>query len=250
MHGVMLADGIGQTLPQQGVQTLLLLGCLGLAWAAVRAQDVRIFGRPWYASRALAFLATAALVLAFVAPSMLGIKIASVRPSTAASITILSPRPQQVLKGNPATVRVRLRLAGARVVSYTSADLVPDRGHIHLYLDGLFSRRRTGPRPRSTPTRPVTASRSNLWLSTTGLTAHRSRPRWASPWSREPACTRPTIRSAGAKNEADQALARGGAGGSVVRRVQRGPPAGNWAARIFPAAGQPSEAHHPLAVQR
>ncbi len=138
MHGVMLADGIGQTLPQQGVQTLLLLGCLGLAWAAVRAQDVRIFGRPRYASRALAFLATAALVLAFVAPSMLGIKIASVRPSTAASITILSPRPQQVLKGNPATVRVRLRLAAARVVSYTSADLVPDRGHIHLYLDGTI----------------------------------------------------------------------------------------------------------------
>jgi len=138
MRSVILADGIGQTLPGKGVQALLLLGCLGLAWTAVRARDVRIFGRPRYASRALALLATAALVLAFVAPSMLGTKIASVRPSTAARLTILSPRPQQVLRGDPATVRIRLRLAGARVVSYTSAHLVPDRGHIHLYLDGTI----------------------------------------------------------------------------------------------------------------
>ena len=138
MRGVVLADGIGQTLAQKGVQTLLLLGCLGLAWAAVRVRDVRVLGRPRYASRALALLATAALVLAFVVPSRLGTKIASVRPSTPASITILYPRPQQVLKGDPATVRIRLRLAGARVVSYTSAHLVPDRGHIHLYLDGTI----------------------------------------------------------------------------------------------------------------
>ena len=135
---VILADGIGPALEQKGVQTLLLFGCLGLAWAAIRARDVRILGRPRYASRALALLATASLVLAFIVPSMLGAKIASVRPSTPASITILSPRPQQVLRGDPATVRIRLRLAGARVVSYTSAHLVPDRGHIHLYLDGTI----------------------------------------------------------------------------------------------------------------
>jgi len=48
-------------------------------------------------------------VLAFVVPSMLGIKIAAVRPSTNAKIIILSPKPQQVLRGNPATVPVRLR---------------------------------------------------------------------------------------------------------------------------------------------
>src|SRR5215831_5250270 len=56
MRSVILADGIGQTLPQKGVQTLLLLGCLGLAWAAVGARDVRVLGRPRYASRALALL--------------------------------------------------------------------------------------------------------------------------------------------------------------------------------------------------
>jgi hypothetical protein len=77
-------------------------------------------------------------VLAFVVPSMLGIKIASVRPWTNAKITILYPQPRQVLRGNPATIRVRLRVEGARVVSATSTHLVPDKGHIHLYLDGAL----------------------------------------------------------------------------------------------------------------
>lgn len=136
MPSTILADGSGQTLPQKGVETLLLLGCLGLVWAAVRVRDVRLLGRPRIASRALAVMAVAALALAFVIPSMLGVKIASLRPSTNASVTILSPKPQQVLRGNPATVRVRLRLVGARIVSETSTHLVPDKGHIHLYLDG------------------------------------------------------------------------------------------------------------------
>jgi hypothetical protein len=43
-----------------------------------------------------------------------------------------------VLRGDPAPVRVRLRLAGGRVVSGTSTHLVPDKGHIHLYLDGAL----------------------------------------------------------------------------------------------------------------
>jgi len=77
-------------------------------------------------------------VLAFVVPSMLGIKIAAVRPSTNAKIIILSPKPQQVLRGNPATVPVRLRVEGARIVTQTSTHLVPDKGHIHLYLDGVL----------------------------------------------------------------------------------------------------------------
>jgi hypothetical protein len=136
MRSVILADGSGQTLPQKGVQTLLLLGCIGLVWAAVRAREVRLWGRPGIASRALVVMAAAALVLAFVVPAMLGVKIAPVRPSTDASVAILSPQPQQVLRGSPATVRVRLRLVGARIVAGTSTHLVPGKGHIHLYLDG------------------------------------------------------------------------------------------------------------------
>jgi hypothetical protein len=134
MH--VLAHAGGHTLKQAGAETLLLFACLGLAWAAFRARDVRLFGRPQLASRALALMAGAALVLAFVVPSMLGTKIASVRPSTNARILILSPQPHQALRGDPATVRVRLRVQGARVVTQTSTHLAPDKGHIHLYLDG------------------------------------------------------------------------------------------------------------------
>ena len=53
MPSTILADGSGHTLPQNGVETLLLLGCLGLVWAAVRVRDVRLLGRPRIASRAL-----------------------------------------------------------------------------------------------------------------------------------------------------------------------------------------------------
>ncbi len=137
MH--VLAHAGGHTLGQNSVETLLLLASVGLALAAVRVRGVRIFGRPGPASWAVGMLAIAALVLAFVVPSMLGIKIASVRPSTNAKITILYPRPHQVLRGNPATVRVRLRVTGARIVTQTSTHLSPDRGHIHLYLDGMLA---------------------------------------------------------------------------------------------------------------
>ena len=141
MHlpGSVLADGGGHTLGQNGVETLLLLAAVGLAWAAVRVRGVRVSGRPGPASWAVGMLAIAALVLAFTVPSMLGIKIASVRPSTTATITILFPRPQQVLRGNPAAVRVRLRLEGAHIVTQTSTHLTSHTGHIHLYLDGTLA---------------------------------------------------------------------------------------------------------------
>ncbi len=136
MH--VLAHAGGHTLGQNIIETVLLLASAGLALAAVGVRNVRIFGRAGSASWALGILAVAALVLAFVVPSMLGIKIASVRPSTYAKITILSPRPHQVLRGDPATIRVRLRLTGARIVAQTSTHLSPDKGHIHLYLDGML----------------------------------------------------------------------------------------------------------------
>jgi hypothetical protein len=58
------------------------------------------------------------------------------RPSTAARLAILSPRQGQVLKGGPATVPVALQLEGGKVVPFSSLHLVPNEGHIHLYLDG------------------------------------------------------------------------------------------------------------------
>jgi hypothetical protein len=136
MH--VLAHAGGHTLGQNIVETLLLLASIAIACAAVRLRNVRVFGRAGPASWTMGMLAVAALVLAFVVPSMLGIKIASVRPSTNAKITILSPRPHQVLRGDPVTIQVRLRVTGARIVTQTSTHLSPDKGHIHLYLDGML----------------------------------------------------------------------------------------------------------------
>jgi hypothetical protein len=132
-----LADGSGQTLLQKGVESIFLLAGFALAWTAValRARDVCVSGHSGTAGKAAGFSAVAVLALAFVIPSWLGSKPASVRPTTDARIEILAPGPGQVLVGDPATVHVRLRLERATIVTYTSTHLVPDKGHIHLYVD-------------------------------------------------------------------------------------------------------------------
>jgi hypothetical protein len=56
------------------------------------------------------------------------------RPSSTATLSIVSPANGAVVHGS--TVRVRLRLEGARVVRPTTNDLRPDEGHIHVLLDG------------------------------------------------------------------------------------------------------------------
>jgi hypothetical protein len=55
------------------------------------------------------------------------------RPSSPAKLTIVSPRNGQVVKG--ATVHVRLRLKGARIVRPTTQHITPTTGHVHVYLD-------------------------------------------------------------------------------------------------------------------
>ncbi|HEX9342420.1 MAG TPA: hypothetical protein VF995_02230 [Actinomycetota bacterium] len=56
------------------------------------------------------------------------------RPSTSAKLSILSPRDGQVVHGT--TVDLKLRLQGAKIVAVVSKDLRPDRGHVHVRLDG------------------------------------------------------------------------------------------------------------------
>jgi len=58
------------------------------------------------------------------------------RPSSTARLEFTSPRRGTVIRGDPATVEVRLRLDGGRIVPVTSLHLIPNAGHIHLYLDG------------------------------------------------------------------------------------------------------------------
>ena len=133
-----LAHAGGKRSEQNIVETVFLLGGMGLAWAAFGLRNVRLSGRP-VLSWAVGLIAVAVLELSFVLPAQLGVKIAKVRPTTSAKIIILSPAPGQVLRGNPATVRVRLRVTGARIVTQTSSHLSPHTGHVHLYLDGVLA---------------------------------------------------------------------------------------------------------------
>jgi len=58
------------------------------------------------------------------------------RPSTEARLTIVAPRPGAVVRGDPAIVPVELQLDGGKIVPISSLHLIPNEGHIHLYLDG------------------------------------------------------------------------------------------------------------------
>jgi hypothetical protein len=55
------------------------------------------------------------------------------RPSTTAKLAILSPTNGQTIKGS--SVPLRVSLLGARIVPSTSTNIVPDQGHLHVYLD-------------------------------------------------------------------------------------------------------------------
>jgi hypothetical protein len=135
-----LADGPGTPI-DQGVDTVLLLGTLFFGLVAVTRLRGRGFRRlPAAGAWTFAGLAAATLVLAFVLPPIIrpDVVVSPVRPSSTATISILSPWPGEVFVGDPAAVPVRLRLAGGRIVSFTSSKLVPNTGHIHVYLDGLL----------------------------------------------------------------------------------------------------------------
>jgi hypothetical protein len=55
------------------------------------------------------------------------------RPSSTATLAIVSPENGQVLMGG--SVPVEVSLEGAEIVPTTSTDLVPDQGHLHVLID-------------------------------------------------------------------------------------------------------------------
>jgi hypothetical protein len=131
-----IADGTGSSV-DEGVQSLLFLATLILAWVGVsRIRSTGFRRLPRAAGWIAIVLAGCALVAAFVVPPKLRPTIAAVRPTTDARLEILSPRQGQVFQGDPADVPVSLRLIGGRIVRFTSSRLVPNEGHVHLILDG------------------------------------------------------------------------------------------------------------------
>jgi hypothetical protein len=134
----LLADGAGSPV-DQGITTVLSIGAFLLGWVAyvrLRRGGYPRLPRPlgWAAAGA----AAACVVLIFVLPPIVRPAPAAIRPSSTARIQILSPTQNQVLHGSPAAVNLVVRVIGGRIVPSTSNHLVPNEGHVHVYLDGAI----------------------------------------------------------------------------------------------------------------
>jgi hypothetical protein len=55
------------------------------------------------------------------------------RPSSPATVAILSPTNGEVVHGSD--VKIRVELNGAKIVPATTTHIVPTKGHLHVYLD-------------------------------------------------------------------------------------------------------------------
>lgn len=60
------------------------------------------------------------------------VSVAGERPTTEATVRILSPDDGEVVRGD---VEVAIELEGAEIASQTTTDLRPDEGHIHVLVD-------------------------------------------------------------------------------------------------------------------
>jgi hypothetical protein len=84
----------------------------------------------------LGAFAVGCLAVGTALPLLLHASVTVTRPSTTARLQILSPTPGEAFQGDPATIPVAFRLEGGRIVAVSSLHLVPNEGHIHLYMDG------------------------------------------------------------------------------------------------------------------
>ena len=55
------------------------------------------------------------------------------RPASTAKLTIITPTNGEMVHGT--TVQMKVRLKDATIVPATTADIVPDEGHLHVILD-------------------------------------------------------------------------------------------------------------------
>jgi hypothetical protein len=134
-----IADGRGTPI-DVGADTALLIAALLFGWLAyARLRGKSFRSLPVALGWVSGALAVAALVLAFVLPPIIRPTPAATRPTSTARLRILSPAEDQAFRGSPARVEVLLALTGARIVTFTSTRLVPDEGHIHLYVDGALA---------------------------------------------------------------------------------------------------------------
>jgi hypothetical protein len=84
------------------------------------------------------------VVLAYVFPVIIRGPSTLFRPHATARLEIRSPLPGEVFHGDPAVVPIELVLVGGRLASSTSRNVVPNVGHLHVYLDGSLLSMSTG----------------------------------------------------------------------------------------------------------
>ena len=127
---------IGFPGPDPFVATGFFLGAFGAsygAWWFWHHPRVRLGRAP---AIGLGVIAGASFMAAAFFPVLIGARPSLGRPSTTARLEIESPRQDEAYVGDPASIAVALRIDGGEVVPFTSLRLVPNEGHIHLYLDG------------------------------------------------------------------------------------------------------------------
>src|SRR5688500_10821761 len=121
----------------EGLATALVVGAVVLLlWYRMERRRRRDGARP----RWLVALPAGAAVMvggALLAPTFVSTEPSTTRPVTDARLEIVSPVSGQALSGGKVQVRLRLRDAKlAPLNEIATGDLPPDRGHIHLYVDG------------------------------------------------------------------------------------------------------------------
>ncbi len=122
--------------PDELVAEILLVLALALAWAGIgrlRGRRFPAMARSWalvLTGSALGLAALGVLLPTVIwrtpAPS-------AVRPSSTARIQILAPSQGQTVAGS--TLRVVVRLEGARIVDAADTQVRPDTGHVHISVD-------------------------------------------------------------------------------------------------------------------
>lgn len=115
---------------------MLALTGLAAGWVGVARLRGRGFpSLPRAGAWGLSGAAAGLLVLAVLVPTVIwrGPSAAVARPSSTATIEIISPVDGQLVAGS--SVRLVTRLTGGEIVGHTDAAVRPDAGHVHVYVD-------------------------------------------------------------------------------------------------------------------
>jgi len=127
-----VAPGVGEII---GLLFVSLAALFGLATFVLFESKERGPHRRALATGA-AVLTGASVVLAYAFPLIIKGPSTLFRPHATARLAVRSPSSGEVFRGDPAMVPIEMVLMGGKLVPGTTRKVVPNVGHIHVYLDG------------------------------------------------------------------------------------------------------------------